>query len=188
MRLILICLLSLSTPLWAADITTGSPLPALVIEERGELIMEGDDFSYAPWQLPDSLGKVHVLQYMAGRMSARSQTKPFTDQLEALPDDSFHVTTVINLDDAVWGTSGFVVGEVKSNKRQYPDSTIVLDEEGTGLDTWGLKPKGATIVVLDPGGSVLYFKEGAMSEQEIQSTLELIGQYIAVPEAAEATE
>jgi YtfJ family uncharacterized protein len=143
--------------------------------------MEGDDFIFAPWTLPASLGKVHVLQYMAGRASARSQTRPFTDRLEALPDNSFHVTTVVNLDDALWGTSGFVVGELKSNKRKYPDSTIVLDEKGSGLSRWGLQPKGATVVVLDPGGSVLYFKEGAMSDPEIENTLEMIRQYITQP-------
>jgi predicted transcriptional regulator len=32
--------------------------------------------------------------------------------------------------------------------------------------------------VLDPGGSVLYFKEGAMSDAEIENTLELMQQYI----------
>jgi YtfJ family uncharacterized protein len=157
----------------------GSPLPGLVIDKRGELMFEGGDFSYRPWRLPEALGKIHVLQYMAGRMTARSQTKPFTDRLEtAIPDESIHVTTVINLDDTIWGTAGFVVGEIKSSKRKYPDSTLVLDEAGAGLQAWGLQPKGATIVILDPGGSVLYFKEGAMSESEIDSTLELMRTYI----------
>ena len=173
-RLIAVLLLLISPSSWATEFSIGSPLPALSIEKRGELLMTGDEVSYRPWALPDDLGKVHVLQYMAGRMSARSQTKPFTDKLEELPDGNFHVTTVINLDDILWGSSGFVVGQLKSNKQKYPDSTIVVDEEGAGLATWGLKPKGATIVILDAGGSVLYFKEGAMSEAEIDSTLELM--------------
>ena len=173
--------LGLLSPLaWGIEISVGAPLPGLVIDSRGELTLQEGDFAYRPWTLPAALGKVHVLQYMAGRMSARNQTKPFTDRLEsAIPDESIHVTTVINLDDTLWGTSGFVVGEVKSSKRKYPDSTIVLDETGAGLETWGLRPKGATIVILDPGGSVLYFKEGAMSEFEIDSTLELIRTYVA---------
>ena len=182
MRLLTACLLLLTPHLWAADITVGSPLPPLVIEDRGELVMEGEDFIYTPWSFQSDRGKVQVLQYMAGRMSARGQTKPFTDRLEALPEKSFYMTTVINLDDTLWGTTGFVVGEVKSSKRKYPDSTIVLDEGGSGLSTWGLQPKGATIVILDPIGSVLYFKEGAMSEAEIESSLELMRQYISTPE------
>ncbi|MEP5764530.1 MAG: YtfJ family protein [Halieaceae bacterium] len=169
-----------STSAQATSITVGAPLPELTIDERGELMLNGDDFAYTPWRNPGGIGKVHVLQYMAGTLKARSQTRPFTDQLqENLPLGSYHVTTVINLDDVLWGTTGFVVGEVKDSKRKYPDSTIVLDEEGSGLDTWQLKPKGATIVVLDPGGSVLFLKQGAMSEQEIENTLNLIRQHIS---------
>lgn len=92
----------------------------------------------------------------------------------ALPEGSFHVTTVVNLDDALWGTSGFVVGEVKSSKRKYPMSTIVLDEDGHGLQSWQLQEGGANILVLNAGGTVLYIKHGGMSEEEIESTLEMI--------------
>ena len=98
---------------------------------------------------------------------------------DALPLGSYHVTTVINLDDALWGTSGFVVSEVKDSKKKYPASTIVLDENGTGLETWQLQPKGAIIIVLDTLGTVLYLKEGGMSEEEIENTLELMRQQIA---------
>jgi YtfJ family uncharacterized protein len=180
MRALTLTLLLLTAfPLAATNITVGSPLPSLTITDRGELVLKDDEILYEPWVLPQGIGKVHVVQYMAGRMSARGQTKPFTDRLESdLPDESVHVTTVINLDDAIWGSTGFVVGEIKSNKRKYPDATMVLDEEGTGRTTWGLQLKVATTVVLDPGGSVLYFKEGAMSETEIESTLELIRQYL----------
>jgi hypothetical protein len=121
-----------------------------------------------------------VLQYLAGTRKARSQTQAFTDRLEELlPKGSYQFTTVINLDDAMWGTSGFVVGEVKSSKRKYPDSTMVLDEEGTGLQGWQLQKKSSAIVVIDTSGTVLYLKQGSMSEEEIEAAVELIRQQIA---------
>lgn len=174
-RLRLLFLLIICNPALASSIDVGLPLPDLAISDRGELILEQDEFSYAPWQSPGAHGKVHVLQYLAGTLKARSQSKPFTDRLEeSLPIAGYHVTTIINLDDALWGTRGFVVNEVEESKRKYPASTIVLDESGTGLGAWQLMPKGATIVVLDADGAVLYFKQGGMSEQEIESTLNLI--------------
>ena len=180
----LFLLFILSTSAWSSGIQVGQPLPALAITERGELLLENEAFSYAPWQMPENIDKVHVLQYMAGRLSARSQSKPFTDRLkESLPLGSYHVTTVINLDDALWGSGGFVVREVKDSKKKYPLSTIVLDEHGTGLETWQLQPKGAAIFVLDPLGTVLYLKEGGMSEDEIENTLELIRQHLAGEES-----
>ncbi len=176
-RYLLGLLLLVSSTASGNGLQVGQAPPDLTIADRGELLLEDDKFSYQPWQLPHALGKVHVLQYMAARSASRDKTKPFTDRLQKeFHFGSYHVTTVINLDDALWGTSVFVVGEVKSSKRKYPASTIVLDEEGTGLETWQLQSKNAAIIVMDPGGSVLYLKEGAMSDEEIDSTVELIRQ------------
>ncbi len=178
-HLLILFILTTSAAFSRAEIALGAPLPPLVIDERGELLYEADEFSYVPWQLPTNLGKPHVLQYMAGTMRARNQTRPFTDALEEnIPHGQVHVTSVVNLDQAMWGSSGFVIGKLKSNKEKYPDSTIVLDEEGVGQKTWNLAPKEAAILVLDAGGSVLYFNEGAMSDEDIEETLALIRQHL----------
>ena len=50
----------------------------------------------------------------------------------------------------------------------------MLDEEGLGRSALGLEKKIATTVVIDAGGTILYFKEGAMSDAEIEATLDLI--------------
>jgi len=179
-RILLSILLCLALPAWSSNIQIGKPLPELSIDDRGELILLGEDkISYRAWQSAEHPQKIHVLQYLAGTRKARRQTRAFTDRLEeALPKGSYQFTTVINLDDAIWGTGGFVIGEVKSSKRKYPDSTIVLDEEGTGLQTWQLLEKSSAIVVIDETGTVLYLKQGTMSEDEIETTVELIRQQI----------
>jgi YtfJ family uncharacterized protein len=112
-------------------------------------------------------------------MTARGQTQAFTDALEAnFPTGTFHVTTVLNLDQALWGTSGFVKSKVRSNKKQYPQSTIVLDEDGIGQATWSLAPKDAAVVIMDTGGTVLYFQEGVMDDADIAETLKLLQQQL----------
>jgi YtfJ family uncharacterized protein len=162
-----------------AEVITGKPLPPLTIEARGELLLEQGEYRFTPWQLPGGLGKPHIVQYMPGTMKARDQTRPFTDALEEqIPYDKIHMTSVINLDQAMWGTTGFVIGKLESNKERYPASTIVLDEEGLGQQAWALSPKQAVVVILDAGGSVLFFKEGAFSEQDIEETLSLLRQMI----------
>jgi len=180
-RILPLVFLCLAFPTWSSNIQIGEPLPELSIDDRGELVLLGEDeISYRTWQSPGHPEKVHVLQYLAGTRKARSQTQAFTDRLEELlPKGSYQFTTVINLDDAMWGTSGFVVGEVKSSKRKYPDSTMVLDEEGTGLQGWQLQKKSSAIVVIDTSGTVLYLKQGSMSEGEIEAAVELIRQQIA---------
>lgn len=154
----------------------GAALPALEVTDKGELILAGDKVEYKPWSSATLTGKVHVLQYLAGRMSSSKLNEPFTDKLSELAMSlEFHqVTTIINLDDAMWGTSGFVASELKSNKKKYPDSTMVADKNGDGAKLWELTPEGSAIWVLSPEGKVLFFKDGGLSAEEIASTVELL--------------
>ena len=75
------------------------------------------------------------------------------------------MTTIINLDAALWGTTGFVVSEIKENKRKHPGSTLVLDEEGPGAVQWQLGEKGAGLAILDDQGIVRYFTTEPMSTE-----------------------
>lgn len=159
--------------------TPESPLPLLSISDRGELQFKNDDFDFAPWRSDSSPSKVHVVQYFGGTMAASETFKPFTDTLqESLTPGSYHVTTIINLDAAVWGTTGFVVSELKKNKRIHPKATMVLDEEGTGASAWDLGKEGTGLAIMDEQGTVKYFTRHSMSEQEIQTNLELIRSHI----------
>lgn len=153
---------------------TDTTLPELVISDRGELVMNGDDFSYATWRSDRSPGTVHVLQYFAGTMAASKIFEPFTDALQSLEPGTVHVTTIINLDAATWGTSGFVVSELKKNKKKHPDATMVLDEEGIGVKHWDLGKEGAGLFIVDTQGKILFFSREALSEEELQGNLDLI--------------
>ena len=171
----------LATALFAVVLTaqaeppaTDTTLPELVISERGELVMNGDDFTYATWRSDRSPGTVHVLQYFAGTMSASKIFEPFTDALQSLEPGTVHVTTIINLDAATWGTSGFVVSELKKNKKKHPDATMVLDEEGIGVKHWDLGKEGAGLFIVDTQGKILFFSRDALTEEELQGNLDLI--------------
>ena len=152
-----------------------SPLPALSIADRGELFMENDDFSFRPWSTEQNPGKVHIVQYFGATKGESKLFKPFTDLLQdSLGLGNYHVTTIVNLDAALWGTSGFVISELKSSKRKYPLSTIVLDEDGSGLNTWQLGEQGAGLAILDQQGVVRYFTKKPMTEAEMSASLDLV--------------
>ena len=159
----------------AAPPETGKPAPALKIADKGELLLEQDEFSFRPWMSTTVSGKVHIIQYMAATMGASKLNEPFTDRLQLdIPDGNYHVTNVINLDDALWGTTGFVIKEVKSNKRKYPDSTMVLDKDGAGVKTWGLQEDSSAIIIIGVEGQVQMVREGAMTAEEIEAAISLV--------------
>jgi YtfJ family uncharacterized protein len=178
----------LTTLAHANDINPGSRLPDLGIAEKGELVLSGDEVGYRAWTYPQQPGKVHVLQYMAATRSASNINMPFTDRMKTdLPQGAFLSTTILNLDEAMWGTSGFVVSELESNKKEFPNAVLVADEDGVGLSKWQLEKENSAVIVTDPQGVVRYFKQGAMSEEEIESTLALVLQYIGESGGAAGT-
>jgi YtfJ family uncharacterized protein len=168
-------LLLASTLAQAGTPALNAPLPTITIAERGELILEDDDFSYRSWYSGTNPGKPHIIQYFSGTMSASKTFKPFTDRLQAEFElGRYHVSTVINLDAATWGTTGFVVSEVKSSKQKFPLSTMVLDKEGVGASVWQLGKKGALLVVMDSNGTVKYLAREPMEDTEIDLATNLV--------------
>ena len=173
--LVTIGMIAASSSVFAETPALDAPLPLLSITEKGELIAKGDDFDFSPWRSDTNPGKAHVLQYFAATMSASEVFKPFTDQIsKSFEPGSVHVTTVINLDAALWGTSGFVMSELKKNKRMHPMTTMVVDKEGSGVATWNLGDEGAGLAVMDAQGKVKYFTTEALTPQELEAALQLL--------------
>jgi len=176
---LLATLLALNTSA-LASITIGELIPEVVIKDKGELLLQGDTIAYQNWNSQTLTGKVHTLQYMAGRSSASKINDPFMDQLKTLElsIEQHQVTTIVNLDDAMFGTSGFVASELKKNKQRYPASSIIADADGRGAEQWQLEQKSSAIFVLSTEGKVLFFKQGALSEQEIDQAISLIKEQV----------
>lgn len=151
------------------------PLPPLAIDDLGEIALDNDEFSYQPWSSELNPGKVHIVQYIGATRSDSKLFRPFTDRLQqSFEKGQYHVTTIVNLDAALWGTSGFVQSEIKDSKREHPRSTLVLDENGTGAQQWQLGDEGTGLMIVDAQGIIRYFTRQTMSEEDILSSLELV--------------
>lgn len=171
-------ILLLSMGAHAAAVTVGEPLKQLTIDSHGELLLKGEDIHYRPWQVDDMKGRVVLVQYMAARMGVKDLYKPLNDAIEAADPgkEKFTVTAIVNLDDALWGTSGLANSEMKDNKRRYPTSVIVADKKGAGRKAWQLQEKTGALILVDENGTVQYFKQGGLTEQE---TAQLVEQILA---------
>jgi uncharacterized protein len=172
----LLAALALGVAAGASALEPGEPLPGLRIEELGELQLAGEQIRFVPWQSGALAGKVQVLQYLAARMSAKSLNEPFTDTLRdsGIPFERYHVTTIVNLDDALIGTRGFVLGELEANKKRYWRSSIVADAHGLGREAWHLRPKSSAIIILGPDGRVRFFRDGPLSTADIAQAMQLV--------------
>ena len=168
-------LMVLSLPSHAA-VSVDATLPAVSIKNGGELTLEDNQVRYASWHSQQLTGKVYVIQHIAGRSSAKEINAPLIDQIKTagFPKTAYQTVTIVNTDDAIWGTGGIVKGKLENSKREFPWSMMVLDEEGAARTNWGLDKKSSAIIVVDRDNRVRWMNDGALNEQEQQDVMALI--------------
>ncbi|MCJ2378304.1 YtfJ family protein [Vibrio sp. ZSDZ34] len=160
----------------ANNLGIGQQVNSVSVESHGELLLDNENIRYEQWNSQDMLGKVRVIQAIAGRKSAKKMNAPLMAAItEAkFPPESYQTTTIINQDDAMWGTGSFVKSSAEDSKQEFPWSSMVLDEKGIVANAWQLKEDSSAIIVQDKQGKILYIKEGALTDDEIQQVLAMI--------------
>lgn len=157
---------------FSASITVGQSLSALSGNDVEECVIEGDEVVLKPWNSSQLNGKVQVVEYMAARAGVDKVNENFFNALKTSGmDEQVGMAKLVNSDDALWGTSGMVAVEMKKNKKKTPELTMVIDSEGVGQQQWDLEKKGVALMILDPRGEVLFFKEGQLSSDDIRTAL-----------------
>ncbi|MRI32388.1 YtfJ family protein [Endozoicomonas sp. OPT23] len=160
----------------ALEIEVGATLPAVKVTDGGEMVVVKDSVEYQSWSSDTGAGKVRLINAIAGRGEASEMTTPVMSSLTdaGLPAEQFQTVTLINKDDAMFGTGGFVQSASEENKLKSPEATIILDEEGTVHEAWDLQSKSGAIIVVGKDNKVLYVKEGAMSEADAKEVMTTI--------------
>jgi YtfJ family uncharacterized protein len=165
----------------AHNLSVGEEVPNVSVTSYGEIVLNSEgDTVYKAWKANDMLGKVRVIQAIAGRSSSKEMNAPLMAAITAakFDADDYQTTTIINQDDSIWGTGSFVKSSAEDSKQEFPWSSMVLDEEGTVAETWELAEESSAIIVQDRDGEVLFVKEGALSESEVKQVIVLIKENI----------
>ncbi len=170
-----VCLLS---PLsFAHNILLNKNVPSVSLSQHGEITYNSNgDAIYQKWDTEQLKQKVRVLQVIAGRSNAKAMNAELMTAIskEKFPEKKYQTTTIINQDDAIWGTSSFVKSSAEQSKKEFSWSSVVLDEKGEVAKAWGLQEKNSAIIVQNKQGNVLYIKEGKLSADEITVVIDLI--------------
>lgn len=155
---------------------TGQRVPPIGIADRGELVLDKDQFSYNTWNSAQLVGKVRVLQHIAGRTSAKEKNATLIEAIKSakLPHDRYQTTTIVNTDDAIPGSGMFVRSSLESNKKLYPWSQFIVDSNGIARSAWQLDKESSAIAVLDKDGRVQWAKDGALTQEEVQQVMDLL--------------
>lgn len=160
------------------SLETGQSLPVLDIQSGGEISVTDSHITEKPWSSKsfDSKGKVQLVQYLAANLGAARQNKAFNDALieKRYSSEQLDTTIIVHMADTMSLVKGIVVNRMAKNKVKHQSINFVIDNDGEGLQRWGMKNKSYAIIVLDANGKVLYAKDGPLSEMEVESTIKLI--------------
>ncbi|MCP4117578.1 MAG: YtfJ family protein [Desulfobacteraceae bacterium] len=176
----------------AGTIKVGEELPEINIKEKGVMVPEYEivkdrmvfkedgRISYREWDSKELSGRIRTIYHLAARDGIDEINEPYIDALiaaklpEALPDSPYKTITILNMDDALWGTSGIAGMRLEKSQKEFPYACYVADEDGQAIKTWGLKKKESAVIVLDHENRVIFFKEGKLNREEIQTAVALI--------------
>lgn len=176
LRILAIILILFPAVASAHNFIKGQYVAAVEIRDRGELVLDKNDIGYRIWRSAKLKGKVRIVQYIAGRRSAKKKNSLMIKAVKAahFPEERFQPTTIVNTDDEFPGTGLFVVGKVEKNQRRYPWAQFIIDSDGVGRKSWQLNEDSSTIVVLDREGRVQWAKDGALTPGEVLQVISLL--------------
>lgn len=172
-KLLIAAVALISTSAFSQTVITGKAIPSAKVKEMGELQLKNDKITYKEWDSNKLNGKVHIIQAIAGRTSSKEMNAAVIDTIKAakFPESAYRTSTLVNLDDAIWGTSGFVKSSLEDSKKEYPHSSFILDKNGNVAKAWKLKPKSSAIILTDKNKVVHYFKQGKLSPADIKELM-----------------
>jgi YtfJ family uncharacterized protein len=197
-RLLTIATFFAASAALAEGIVVGETLPPVTIEETGQMVFDydvvdgvmiykkGSKITHKTFNSDDLKGKVRSIYHLAARGGTEDINQPYIEALTAAqlpqyePDSPYKTTTILNTDDALWGTSGVAVSMFEGSQKKLAHDYYVVDSEGMALNKWGLQPKNSAVILLDRDGKVLYFKEGKMSDADIASAIAMIQKQLAM--------
>ena len=164
----------------AHNIQLGQKTPSVSVADKGEIVLSNDKIAYQEWDNSALIGKVRVIQAIAGRSAAKEMNAEFIEAIKVaqLPNENYQTTTIINQDDSIWGTGGFVKSSAEDSKRDFSWSSMVLDASGSVQSAWDLQKESSAIIVLDKQGNVLFIKEGKLTSTEVKQAITLVKENI----------
>lgn len=146
----------------------------------GRMVLESKELGTRAWSSAEMNGRVRTIYHLAARMGIDDINKPFIEALiaaklpEFTPEGDYKTITILNVADALWGTTGLVRSRLSASQRDFPYAVHVMDDKGIARAAWQLQPKQTAVLVLDREGTVLFFKEGKLSPEEIGRAVGII--------------
>jgi len=141
--------------------------------EAIELNQELSKIELGSWNSDSLKGRVVALFYidpdekdMNSKFSALVDTKDYDTK-------NFVKVAIINL-NATWKPNFVIEKLLASHQKDFPDTIYLKDKTSLLVKKWGLKDDSADVLIFSKEGKLLFYKDEAMNDGEIEKALEII--------------
>lgn len=175
MRLFLITFfLFISLTSWAIE--PGQTLPNIQFNDLGQLQLDQQgDVIYQPFSSKQLQGKRWLVQYIAPRLHVGSLNRALNDKMnQANQGRSCQTASIINLDNALWGTKHIALAQMKKEFKLNTHCILVADNQSLGIKRWSIPKKSNVNWVIDEQGTIIFYHEGKLSAAQMQHIIDLL--------------
>lgn len=150
-------------------ITLGEvPKNVTIANDNGGMAADG-----AAWNSSSIKDKVIVMFYIDP--DEKDTNAHFSKALKEKKFDStkFGSIAIVNL-AATWKPNFVIESILKTKQKEFPNTIYVKDKNSVLVNEWDVQNDASNILLFSKNGELLFYKSGAMSEEEIDQTLKLI--------------
>lgn len=173
MRRIVLLLMLLSIPVFLmAELPVGEK-PA-TIELKGKT---GGKVDGSAWSSSEIQGKVYVLIHADPDESELNNAATEALKAEDFPKDKYGSIAIVNM-KATWKPAWIISMILKGKQEKYEDTIYVKDMAKVVVKKWKLADDSNNVVLFDQNGTVLFSKDGQLTQTDIDNLIKLTWEYI----------
>ncbi|SJL83653.1 YtfJ family protein [Vibrio palustris] len=158
----------------------GDEIPSVSVQHLGEIHLQQKQVVFSPWSSRALLGKVRIIQLVPGKADARTLNQHLIHAISRAEFDTtqYQTTTIINANDAFWGTEMFVKSSAMALKKQYSWMMVIFDENGQVAQRWHLTHHEQSTLVVDRKGKIKFIKRGRLDDHTINTLIHITSDLI----------
>jgi hypothetical protein len=163
-------LASLLTTMSLSALTVGeTPKNVTISTENG-----GNVADNTPWNSSTIKDKVFVMFYVDP--DEKDVNEHYSKALKAKnyrANKNFASIAIVNM-AATWKPNFVIEKILASKQKEFPKTTYVKDKASVLVKEWDLADDASNVIIFDKTGKVLFYKNGAMSDEDTQKSFEII--------------
>ena len=146
-------------------------------EKPKKVILENEDGGYvkdgSSWSSEMIKDKIYVMFYVDPDEKDKNERVAQALKKKHFDRSKYGSIAIINM-AATWKPNFIIQKILESKQKKYEDTIYVMDQNKVLVDKWGLADDESDILLFDKDGSVLFYKAGRLSDEDIGKLIHII--------------